>query len=699
MKQDDNRLLYKGFKLYKKLFNIGDFVYLQPGIFSRSKRTTFINAIPFVHKESNKNKNTFIPDKSIYTEYYRKALQNTMCGSNETTPKPFEIGEILSIYMVDGDPLIHLNVRRMYRAENIPFKNFKNLDMNMLFWSEEEFNILSNDVYGKCFVSYMFTEKNLTRWSTKGPDRFYFKNKYDFLTGTIILDYQFPWGEKSMGAEVHVKNDEFVNAHKMLSYSKIEPLRGLDIFAGCGGLSKGLEDSGLVKCKWAIESDGNAAAAFKLNNPHSHVIVRDCNLVLKIAMSGVPLNKKNQCVPNKGDIDFICGSPPCQGLSGMNRFNFSQYSLFKNSLIVSFLSYVDYYRPKFFVMENVRNFESFKRGMVLRITLRCIIRMGYQCAFGNLQAGNFGVPQARKRLIIIAAAPGEQLPLFPEPTHVFNRKESFLGIKIGGKTFRTNCQYGKSAPMRSVTVYDVWSDLPHIPNGANDGRIQYKTKPITHMQRLLRYPNGWCSKPVLIDHICKNMPPLVQARMKLMPLRVGSDWRDLPNIEIQLCNGIKTNKLLYYSHKNTENGKDKIDDLGGVCECANGNKCNPLHFQVNTIIPWCLPHTGNRHNNWPGLYGRLAWTEFCSTTIIHPEPMGNQGRVIHPVDHRVVSVRECARAQGFYDSFKFCGSIIDKHHQIGDAVPPLMAAAIGHEIVKAVKKRAEFVLIKKKALL
>lgn len=48
-------------------------------------------------------------------------------------------------------------------------------------------------------------------------------------------------------------------------------------------------------------------------------------------------------------------------------------------------SYCDYYRPKFFLLENVRNFVSFKSSMVLKLTLRCLVRMGYQCTFGVLQ--------------------------------------------------------------------------------------------------------------------------------------------------------------------------------------------------------------------------------------------------------------------------------------------------------------------------
>lgn len=62
-----------------------------------------------------------------------------------------------------------------------------------------------------------------------------------------------------------------------------------------------------------------------------------------------------------------------------------------------------------------------------------------------------------------------------------------------------------------------------------------------------------------------------------------------------------------------------------------------------------------------------------------------QGRVLHPVQNRVVSVRECARSQGFSDSYRFFGAITDKHRQIGNAVPPPLAAAIGHEIRKCIR--------------
>ena len=64
--------------------------------------------------------------------------------------------------------------------------------------------------------------------------------------------------------------------------------------------------------------------------------------------------------------------------------------------------------------------------------------------------------------------------------------------------------------------------------------------------------------------------------------------------------------------------------MRGVCACASGKPCDPADRQFNTLVPWCLPHTGNRHNHWAGLYGRLEWDGFFSTTVTNPEPMGKQ---------------------------------------------------------------------------
>lgn len=228
------------------------------------------------------------------------------------------------------------------------------------------------------------------------------------------------------------------------------------------------------------------------------------------------------------------------------------------------------------------------------------------------------------------------------------------------------------------------SDLPDIKNGWNKEEMPYDSEPMSHFQRKVR---GNQYQPLLRDHICKEMAPLVENRIAHIPIASGSDWRDLPNIAVRLSDGTYSNKL-EYTHDDKKAGRSFTGAYRGVCSCSMGKPCDPTDRQFNTMIPWCLPHTGNRHNHWAGLYGRLEWDGFFSTTITNPEPMGKQGRVLHPAQTRVVSVRECARSQGFPDSFHFYGTILDKHRQIGNAVPPPLAAAVGQEIKKCMRNES-----------
>ena len=78
----------------------------------------------------------------------------------------------------------------------------------------------------------------------------------------------------------------------------------------------------------------------------------------------------------------MVGGPPCQGFSLLNIYKEKEYSKFKNSLISTYLSYCDFYRPKFYILENVRNLVANEGGMVLKLILASLVRMGYQvCRF------------------------------------------------------------------------------------------------------------------------------------------------------------------------------------------------------------------------------------------------------------------------------------------------------------------------------
>ncbi|XP_064649332.1 DNA (cytosine-5)-methyltransferase PliMCI-like isoform X1 [Lineus longissimus] len=685
---DSNRTYYASVKWKGEEYKIGDSCYMMPD--------SFVFPVKEEVQKKEKDKRD-ITDEEEYPELYRKS--DYVKGNNQGTPEPLRIGRINQITVRKGkdkEEDIKLRVTKFYRPENTHkgATAGHQADLNMLYWSDEESTVGFHHVEGKCQVVYSEDlHVPLGEYFRGAPDRFYFTESYDASNKSFgeppASARQIKKGkdEESEGegkgkgkgkGKSSVKKEEAPEENTEEEKVDFRRLRMLDVFAGCGGLSEGFHQAGMAESRWAIEIEQPAAAAFRLNNPGCTVFTDDCNQLLRLVMDGETMNKVGQKLPQKGDVELLCGGPPCQGFSGMNRFNSREYSMFKNSLISSYLSYCDYYRPKFFLLENVRNFVSFKKSMVLKLALRCLIRMGYQCTFGVLQAGSYGVAQTRRRAIILAAAPGEKLPFYPEPLHVFSPRAVQLTVMIDEKKYLSNITR-VSCPYRTITVRDTMSDLPEIRNGAKADEISYNTEPQSHFQKMIR---GSQYQPILRDHICKDMNPLVHVRMQHIPTFPGADWRDLPNREVRMSDGARTKKLRY-THHDKQNGRSPGGNLRGVCQCATGKgSCDPMDRQFGTLIPWCLPHTGNRHNHWAGLYGRLQWDGFFSTTVTNPEPMGKQGRVLHPEQHRVVSVRECARSQGFPDTYRFYGTILDRHRQVGNAVPPPMAREIGQEIKK-----------------
>lgn len=561
---------------------------------------------------------------------------------------------------------VRVKVRRFFRPEDISLEKAYSSDIREVYYNENMHTIPLDVIEGKCEIR---KKKDLGPQDVPyTPDHIFFcEHLYDPSRGSIKqlpshIKLQYSAGQQNDDATFRKKKGKCKEGENNSEPEKVASagnrLSTLDIFAGCGGLSQGLEQSDISNTKWAIEYDAAAGDAFKLNHPGSLVFVNNCNVILSAIMQ--KCGDADDCIstpeaaelaasldqvevdnlPLPGQVDFINGGPPCQGFSGMNRFNQSTWSKVQCEMILAFLSFAEYYRPKFFLLENVRTFVSFNQGQTFRLTLASLLEMGYQVRFGILEAGAYGVPQSRKRAFIWAASPEELLPEWPEPIHVFAAPE----LKI---SMSKNLQYSavrstsKGAPFRSLTVRDTIGDLPPVVNGASNRSLEYQSEPISWFQKKIRG-----SMNMLTDHISKEMNELNLIRCQRIPKRPGSDWRDLPDEKVKLSNG-----------------------------------------QMADLIPWCLPNTAKRHNQWKGLFGRLDWEGNFPTSITDPQPMGKVGMCFHPEQDRIVTVRECARSQGFPDSYKFFGTIQHKHRQIGNAVPPPLAHALGRKLKEAVEKK------------
>ena len=167
--------------------------------------------------------------------------------------------------------------------------------------------------------------------------------------------------------------------------------------------------------------------------------------------------------------------------------------------------------------------------MVLKLILVSLVRIGYRMlvsssisleyiwtfifsssGFQVLQAGHYGVAQTQRRLIVLAAAPGETLPLFPEPMHTFAWPH-YLEVKVDGRKYSPTCKR-PVPPRRALSVWDCISDLPPIQSG-HDDPLRYGGGPQSHLQSLLRANKG----DVVEDHISKNVGSLVSGLIVRKP--------------------------------------------------------------------------------------------------------------------------------------------------------------------------------------
>lgn len=111
----------------------------------------------------------------------------------------------------------------------------------------------------------------------------------------------------------------------------------------------------------------------------------------------------------QGDVDVICGGPPCQGISGYNRFRNVDAPLTdeRNHQLVVFMDIVKFLKPRYVLMENVTDILRFDKGSLGRYALSRMVDMKYQARLGIMPAAGYGLPQFRLRVFLWGALPSE----------------------------------------------------------------------------------------------------------------------------------------------------------------------------------------------------------------------------------------------------------------------------------------------------
>lgn len=261
----------------------------------------------------------------------------------------------------------------------------------------------------------------------------------------------------------------------------------ISLFAGAGGCSLGFREAG-YDIRFATDIDRDAVESYRRNFSGTPCAVLD---VQELEPEGL-LERVGLC---SGEVDILLGGPPCQGFSsaGMKAGDDS-----RNSLVRHYVRLLEGVRPKWFVMENVEGLLTNDGGVHVRDAVAAFLDAGYAVNVEKVYAQGYGVPQRRKRVLIVGNRLGHDF-VFPESV-----------TRFSGSIFRKG----------EITFSTAVSDLP--PTGADAGcALAHIGPPLNELQALLRG-----NVAAVTDHFAPALSEMQLARVR--GLQPGQTMKDLP---------------------------------------------------------------------------------------------------------------------------------------------------------------------------
>ncbi|XP_071724585.1 LOW QUALITY PROTEIN: putative DNA (cytosine-5)-methyltransferase CMT1 [Rutidosis leptorrhynchoides] len=362
---------------------------------------------------------------------------------------------------------------------------------------------------------------------------------------------------------------------------------------------------------------------------------------------------KSKILPLPGTVDFICGGPPCQGISGFNRFRKKESPLEgdKNRQLIIFLNIIEYLKPQYVLMENVVDILRFSKGHLTRYAVGRLVSMNYQTRLGKIAAGSYGLPQFRMRVFLWAANPTRKLPPYPLPTHKVD------GKGLGASEFEEISVTSNNLPCElenALYLGDAISDLPIASNDEDRDERKYGEKFKTEFQKYIRLKRSdiisfeTSTKPqMLYDHRPLKLNEDDYERVCNVPKRKGANFRDLPDVLVS-----------------PDDGKVYLDPSKERCLVKSGKP----------MVPEYALKFKKGKSTEP--FGRLWWDEIINTVVTRAQP--HNRTFVHPNQDRVLTVREIARLQGFPDCYQLLGPVKERYKQVGNAVAVPVAIGLGY---------------------
>lgn len=175
----------------------------------------------------------------------------------------------------------------------------------------------------------------------------------------------------------------------------MDKYKAVDLFAGCGGLSEGMRRSGF-DVRVAIEIGENEASAYKMNHPGTEVLQRDiCRVKAREVLE----------LLGNGKLHLLAGCPPCQGFSSIRKLNRRRSTRDKrNKLVMEYLRFVEELKPLTIMMENVPGIVDY---YLFRKLVKKLKELGYCIKFDIVNVKDYGVPQRRRRLVLVGSLLGK----------------------------------------------------------------------------------------------------------------------------------------------------------------------------------------------------------------------------------------------------------------------------------------------------
>ncbi|WP_254568202.1 DNA cytosine methyltransferase [Oscillatoria sp. HE19RPO] len=283
----------------------------------------------------------------------------------------------------------------------------------------------------------------------------------------------------------------------------------LDIFCGAGGMTLGFQKAG-CEILGGIDKNPHAIRTHHRNFPECKVKC-DAGPIESIT----DLSKLGFA---PGEIDILIGGPPCQvfsvvGIGKMKSLGKNIETDTRNFLYKEFIRFLEYYKPMFFVIENVNHllnhwiFPTLISDLENGLEIKNSDYPGYDISYKILTASDYGVPQVRKRLFIVGRRKDTNLAFdFPEPNTV-------IPISVGEAIGDLPALEPLCLPLKRKSTAPKQSDSPK----------SYKFSPRSEYQKLMRID----SKKTVMNHFCRSHNDKDLHIFNIMPQ--GGKYKDIPD--------------------------------------------------------------------------------------------------------------------------------------------------------------------------